>query len=95
MFYQCTALENIYFSTSLQSIGKYAFSGCTAIKSKNVYQIPADAEAWDSPVPGSVLGALWLANVLHPDLLTDTDCTAITEDFYETFYDFTYSKIEK
>ena len=70
-------------------------AGCTAVLNKNVYQIPADAEAWDSPVPGSILGALWLANVLHPDLLTDTDCTAIMDDYYETFYSFAYSEIKK
>ena len=70
-------------------------SGCTAVINQNVYQIPADAEAWDSPVPGSILGAFWLAGVLHPDVLTDTDCAAIMDDYYETFYHFTYSEIEK
>ena len=67
-------------------------AACTAVANGNVYQIPADAESWDSPVPGSVLGAIWLANILHPELLTDTDCTAIMNEYYETFYHFTYSK---
>lgn len=66
--------------------------GCTAVVNRNVYQIPSDAESWDSPVPGSILGSLWLANILHPSLLTDTDCTAIMNEFYETFYHFTYIK---
>ena len=65
---------------------------CTAIMNGNVYQIPADAESWDSPVPSSILGALWLAGVLHPELLTDTNCAAIMDEYYETFYQFTYSK---
>ena len=65
---------------------------CTAVINGNVYQIPSDAESWDSPVPGSILGAIWLANVLHPEQLTDTDCIAIMDTYYETFYDFTYSK---
>lgn len=67
-------------------------AACMAVVNGNVYQIPADAESWDSPVPGSILGAIWLANVLHPEQLTDTDCTAIMDTYYETFYDFTYSK---
>jgi iron complex transport system substrate-binding protein len=67
-------------------------AACTAVVNGNVYQIPADAESWDSPVPGSVLGAIWLANVLHPEQLTDADCTAVMDTYYETFYDFTYSK---
>lgn len=65
---------------------------CTAVVQGNVYQIPADAEAWDSPVPGSILGAFWLANILHPERLTETDCTAIMDEYYETFYHFTYSE---
>ena len=67
-------------------------AACSAVVNGNVYQIHADAESWDSPVPGSVLGAIWLANVLHPEQLTDTDCTAVMDTYYETFYDFTYSK---
>ena len=65
---------------------------CAAVVNGNVYQIPADAESWDSPVPGSILGALWLASILHSEQLTDADCTAIMDEYYETFYHFTYSK---
>ena len=66
--------------------------GCQAIVKGQVYQVPGDAESWDSPVPGSILGALWLANILHPDLMTDTDCADIMDAYYETFYYFTYSQ---
>lgn len=65
---------------------------CAAVVSGNVYQLPNKAEAWDSPVPSGILGALWLANVLHGDLLTDADCAERIDEYYETFYDFTYSK---
>lgn len=67
-------------------------ANCAAIVNGNVYQIPCDAESWDSPVPSSILGALWLAGILHPDVLTSTKCTAIMDEYYETFYQFTYSK---
>ena len=65
---------------------------CAAVVSGNVYQMPSKAEAWDSPVPSGILGALWLANVLHNDLMTDADCAAKIDEYYETFYDFTYSE---
>ena len=65
---------------------------CAAVVSGNVYQLPNKAEAWDSPVPSGILGALWLANVLHNDLLTDADCAAKIDEYYETFYDFSYSE---
>ena len=65
---------------------------CNAVVNGNVYQLPNKAEAWDSPVPSGILGALWLANVLHNDLLTDADCAAKIDEYYETFYGFTYSE---
>ena len=67
-------------------------ANCAAVMGGNVYQLPNKAEAWDSPVPSGILGALWLANVLHGDLLTDTDCAERINEYYETFYDFTYSE---
>ena len=76
--------EDVYTDPNLAS--------CAAVMNGNVYQLPNDAEPWDSPVPGSILGSLWLANVLHPSLLTDTDCAAIMDEYYESFYDFTYSQ---
>ena len=65
---------------------------CAAVVSGNVYQLPNKAEAWDSPVPSGILGALWLANVLHGDALSDADCAARIDEYYETFYNFTYSE---
>ena len=65
---------------------------CAAVKGGRVYQMPGKAEAWDSPVPGGILGALWLANVLHPDAFSEADCIALTDEYYETFYGFTYSE---
>ena len=64
---------------------------CQAVANKNVYQMPGKAEAWDSPVPSGILGAVWLANVLHDDLFTEADSAALIDEYYETFYEFTYS----
>lgn len=66
--------------------------GCSAISNGNVYQVPGHVESWDSPVPGSILGAFWLANILHPEMMTDADCADIMDEYYETFYDFSYSE---
>ena len=65
---------------------------CTAVKNGAVYQLPGKAEAWDSPVPSGILGAVWLANVLHPDLFSAENCNALIDEYYETFYHFTYSQ---
>ncbi len=67
-------------------------AGCDAVKCGNVYQMPGDAEAWDSPVPSGILGAVWLSGILHPDLCSQEDCAALIDEYYETFYGFVYSE---
>lgn len=65
---------------------------CAAVRNGNVYRLPNKAEAWDSPVPGSVLGALWLANILHEDKVSDAECAARMDAYYDSFYGFIYSE---
>ena len=67
--------------------------GCTAIETGHVYQIPGNAEAWDSPVPGGILGAVWLAGILHPEQCPADETAEVIDEFYQTFYGFTYSEI--
>lgn len=62
---------------------------CNAIKTGQVYQFPNTIEAWDSPVPGSILGSLWLSSVLHPEQYPASQYEAAVSEFYETFYGFT------
>lgn len=65
---------------------------CAAVANGNVYQMPNKAEAWDSPVPSGILGAVWLASVLHPEAFSAEDCAALIDEYYETFYGFIYSE---
>lgn len=67
-------------------------AACSAVVNGNVYQIPGDAEAWDSPVPSGILGAVWLSGVLHPEECPESEVNAVIDAFYETFYGFTYSE---
>ena len=63
--------------------------GCTAVENGRVYQIPGAIENWDSPVPGSLLGSLYLASQLHPEIVSEADYQAAAAYFYEYFYGFT------
>ena len=67
-------------------------AACKAVQNGRVVQLPAKAEAWDSPVPSGILGAVWLAHVLHPEKITQEECDALIDEYYETFYHFTYSE---
>ncbi len=67
-------------------------ASCRAVADGQVYRMPGSAEAWDSPVPGGILGAVWLAHILHPEQISEQDCESVIDRYYETFYDFTYSE---
>ncbi len=62
---------------------------CRAVVNGNVFHVPGDVEAWDSPIPSGILGSLWLASVLHPDTITPEEASAAANAFYEQFYGFT------
>jgi iron complex transport system substrate-binding protein len=65
---------------------------CDAVKNGKVYKMPSKAEAWDSPVPSGILGAVWLSAVLHPEVCTEASVNDIIDTYYETFYGFKYSE---
>ena len=65
---------------------------CTAIQNGKVFQLPNDAEAWDSPVPSGILGSIWLSSILHDDLFSADETNKIINEYYETFYNFTYNQ---
>lgn len=71
-------------------MGDAALASCNAVKNGNVYKFPAKAEAWDSPVPSGILGSVWMAGILHPDVISSSESDSIIKEFYETFYGFKY-----
>ena len=60
-----------------------------AVANGRVYAIPADVEAWDSPVPGTLLGSLYIAGILHPEAYAEDAFKADVNGFYLEFYGIT------
>ncbi len=58
-----------------------------AVRSGRVYKMPRVIAPWDTPVPDSLLGILWLAEVLHPGAVP-LDLVAEYKDFYATYYGY-------
>jgi iron complex transport system substrate-binding protein len=67
-------------------------STIAAIQNNNVYEMPSDFEAWDSPVPSSILGKMWLTSVLYPDKYSNENFAEDVAYFYKTFYNFDIDK---
>ena len=65
---------------------------CNAVKNKKVVKLPNTIEAWDSPVPGSFLGSIYIASILHPEKISNDYFESCVENFYKNFYGFTPAK---
>ena len=67
------------------------WEGLSAVKNGKVYQIPIGITRWGHPNSlETPLAILWLAQLLHPDLI-DVDLKTETRSFYETFFGYTIS----
>ena len=67
-------------------------SELSAIKNNKVFQMPTEFEAWDSPVPSSILGKMWLTSILYSDDYTNDSFTEDVYAFYNKFYNFDADK---
>ena len=58
-----------------------------AVRDGRVYRMPRLIAPMDTPVPESILGVVWMAGVLYPDLVS-LDLAEEASLFYATYYDF-------
>ena len=61
------------------------FEGLRAVREGRVYKMPQLLFPWDTPIPESVLGVLWLADLLHPGTVP-LDVAEVATLFYRRFY---------
>jgi len=64
-----------------------ALSGIRAVAGGRLYTIPSPIEAWDYPQPSSILGLLWMAHVLHPELVAEEEYVEEAQQFYKKYFD--------
>jgi iron complex transport system substrate-binding protein len=64
-----------------------------AVQDGRVYRMPRVIAPNDTPVPESLLGLLWLENLLYPDRVS-LDFPAEVEHFYSTYYGYTLNDDE-
>lgn len=57
-----------------------------AVKAGKVYSFPVDFYSWDQPDSRWILGTVWLASVMHPDLFPGLNIQNITKEFYKELY---------
>ncbi|NLV88844.1 MAG: ABC transporter substrate-binding protein [Tissierellia bacterium] len=63
-----------------------------AIQNNEVYVMPGDVESWDSPVPSSILGTMWLTSILNGEDYPYDKFVDDAVSFYEDFYNITIDR---
>jgi iron complex transport system substrate-binding protein len=58
----------------------------TAVTEGRVYSFPSGVEPWDYPTPSSALGQLYMASIIHPDVVTPDDFMEGAAAFYNDIF---------
>lgn len=75
-------------------LGNPAWSEINAVKSGNVYVMPAEYDSWEFPGIVSVLGTEYIMKVVYPDLITDEQLEKDTDELYELAYGKVFTREE-
>jgi iron complex transport system substrate-binding protein len=69
------------------------FQTVSAIKNRQVYTFPSNVGWWDYPAPHCVLGVVWTAKTLYPQLFEDLNLTQTANDFYSRFMGYSFGEL--
>ena len=70
-----------------------ALSTVSAVKNGQVYIFPSTLGWWDFPLPQSMLGIIWTATIIHPDIFSDIDMLSLANEIYLFMYGYSYSEL--
>lgn len=79
------SIDDIYKNSHVQTV--------KAVQDKKVYLFPSDIGWWDYPAPNCVLGVLWSAKTLYPELFSDVDMMVIANQFYKQVIGYTFEDL--
>ncbi|UTC79036.1 ABC transporter substrate-binding protein [Treponema sp. OMZ 799] len=65
---------------------KTEWKGIPAVDAGKIYTFPSSVDEWDSPIPSSCLGIIWLADKLHPGKIPENYLETKVKAFYKEFF---------
>lgn len=89
----------VFLGSSLDTYGKdnifknSHFQTVKAIKEKKVFSFPSGIGWWDYPAPHCVLGVVWSAKTLYPELFLNIDMMTVANRFYKKFMGHTFEEL--
>ncbi len=76
-----------YGGANAEAFDAPEWANIKAVQDGKVYGVPKLVAPWDTPVPDSILGIIWMAETLYPDQV-DLNCPAEVTNFYSRFYGY-------
>jgi iron complex transport system substrate-binding protein len=89
----------IFIGSSLATYGAQEvlsnsqFKAVKAVQKQKVYVFPSNIGWWDYPAPQCVLGVLWTAKILYPEMFTDVDVLKIADEHYAKYVGHTFTSM--
>jgi iron complex transport system substrate-binding protein len=89
----------IFIGSSLATYGvqevlsNSQFKALKAVQKRRVYVFPSNIGWWDYPAPQCVLGVLWTAKTLYPEMFTDVDVLKIADEHYAKYVGHTFTSM--
>jgi iron complex transport system substrate-binding protein len=83
-----------YRTPAAEALAELAGNSSLGLTGARILPFPADFYSWDQPDPRWILGLLWSAKVIHPELFNDLDIKAEVHDFFGTLYGLDRSTID-
>jgi iron complex transport system substrate-binding protein len=74
-------------------LGNSQFKTLKAVRTRKVFVFPSNIGWWDYPAPQCVLGVLWTAKTLYPELFTDIDVLKIADAHYAKYLGHTFTSM--
>ena len=71
-----------------------AWSEISAVRKKQVYDLPAERDSWEFPGPVSVLGIEYMLHIMHPELISEKHLADEVDAFYELSYGRKFTREE-
>ncbi|MCL1830551.1 MAG: ABC transporter substrate-binding protein [Oscillospiraceae bacterium] len=87
----CTSSSVLNYTID-QLIEDPSWSSLEAIKTKRIYQIPANWDSWDLPGIGCVIGTMWMLYKLYPELITAEQLQTEIDEYYMFMFNKTFDK---
>ena len=68
------------------------WSGMTAIKNKNIFQIPAKIDSWDMPGISCVIGTMFMLYKMYPTYFSREELQKEIDEYYMMMFNKTFDK---